>query len=141
MSSLSYSKGTLLSLIVIVLGFNIGFHWIRAVVDHNGEASPVPENGRNERSTPRSFILPATPAVAFEQEMRSFKKSDAEMSRQQLAACVVRLTDLGYDVGDEAVPFNAKLSEAIYEYQEAHHLGTTGKLDSATVRSLSCEVT
>ena len=28
------------------------------------------DKGRNERSTPRSFILPATPAVALEQERK-----------------------------------------------------------------------
>ena len=52
----------------------------------------------------------------------------------------VRLMDLGYEVGDEAVAFNAKLSEAIFEYQGAHGLDKTGKLDHATIRSLSCEL-
>jgi len=62
------------------------------------------------------------------------------MSKRQMAVCAIRLIDLGYDVGDEAVAFNAKLSEAIYEYQEAHGLNKTGKLDPTTIRSLSCKV-
>jgi hypothetical protein len=47
--------------------------------------------------------------------------------------------DLGYDVGDEPVLFNAKLSEAIYNYQKKLGLNRTGKLDIETIKSLSCE--
>jgi hypothetical protein len=135
-----YSKRTLLSLIVIVLGANIGFYWIRADLYQVTESPTTPESERNERSTPRSFILPATPAVAVEQETRSAQNSTAATSKDQIAVCAIRLIDLGYDVGDEAVVFNAKLSEAVYEYQEAHGLHKTGKLDPATIRSLSCKV-
>jgi hypothetical protein len=135
------TKRTLLSLIVIILGVNIAFYWIRADVYQSRESRAAPERSeRNERSTPRSFILPPTPAVALEQEMRSGKTSATEFSKHQIAVCAVRLIDLGYEVGDEAVAFNAKLSEAIYEYQKAHGLDKTGKLNSPTIRSLSCEV-
>src|SRR5689334_25171471 len=128
-----YPKRTLLSLIVIVLGFNVGFYWIRADIYRATESTTAPERERNERSTPRSFILPATPAVAFEQEMRSAGNSAIAKSKHQMAVCAIRLIDLGYDVGDEAVAFNAKLSAAIYEYQEAQGLDKTGKLDPATI--------
>jgi len=140
MSSILYSKRTLLSLVVIVLGFNVGFYWIRAEIYRAGVSKPVRESERNEHSTPRSFILPATPAVAFEQEMRSGGSFLNFPSRHQIAMCAVRLMDLGYEVGDEAVAFNAKLSEAIFEYQRAHGLDKTGKLNYATIRSLSCEL-
>ena len=131
-----YSKRTLLSLIVVILGLNVGFYWIRAAIYQANQSTAAPESERNERSTPRSFILPATPAVASEQEMRSAKNA---MSRRQMAACAIRLIDLGYDVGDEPVAFNAKLAESIYEYQRANGLNGTGKFDPATIRSLSCE--
>lgn len=140
------SKRTLLSLVVIILGFSIGFYWIHPKTFRDSQStkysdeSATSENGRNERSTPRSFILPATPAVVFEQEMRSADKFSATMSKHQVAVCATRLIDLGYDVGDEPVAFNAKLSEAIYEYQETHGLNKSGRFDPATTRSLLCDV-
>jgi hypothetical protein len=140
MPEIWFSKRVLLSLIVIVFGLNIGFYWIRATISGADPLRNMPESNRNERSTPRSFILPATPAVAFEQEMRSGESSPTALPRRQIAACAIRLIDLGYDVGDEAVAFNAKLAEAIFQYQEVQGLDKTGKLDSATIRSLSCKV-
>jgi hypothetical protein len=125
---------------VIVLGLNIAFYWVRSTNSQRRHLASVQGSGRNERSTPRSFILPATPAVALEQEMRSADDSAADMTRRQIAICATRLLDMGYDVGDEAVSFNAKLSQAIYEYQRAQGLNKTGKLDPETIRSLSCEV-
>jgi len=140
MLTIWYSKRTLLSLMVIGLGVNIAFYWVRSANYQPSHLASVPESGRNERSTPRSFILPATPAVAFEQEMRSAGNSAAGITKRQIAVCANRLMDMGYDVGDEAVTFNAKLSQAIYEYQRTQGLNKTGKLDPETVRSLSCEV-
>jgi hypothetical protein len=125
---------------VIVLGLNIAFYWVRSANYQLRRSASVRESGRNERSTPRSFILPATPAVAFEQEMRSAKNSTTAVTRRQMTVCANRLMDLGYDVGDEPVAFNAKLSQAIYEYQGTQGLNKTGKLDHETIRSLSCDV-
>jgi murein L,D-transpeptidase YcbB/YkuD len=125
---------------VIVLGINIAFHWIRADINQVNLSTYPSESERNERSTPRSFILPATPAVAFEQELRSGKNSEITTSKRQIAVCAIRLIDLGYDVGDESVAFNAQLSEAIYEYQKSQGLNKTGQLDPATIRSLSCKL-
>jgi hypothetical protein len=144
MMTIWYSKRTFLAIVVIVIGLNLGIYWIRSIAHEASQAyravGTANKSERNERSTPRNFILPATPAVAVEQEMRSSSYSDVALSRRQLAVCAVRLIDLGYDVGDEPVAFNAKLSQAIYEYQEVHDLNKTGKLDPATIRSLSCRV-
>ena len=137
MQAIRLSKRNFLSVIVIVLGLNIGFYWVRASIHQPKESTTFVDSERNERSTPRNSILPATPAVAFEQEMRTPKNS---ISKQQISTCATRLIDLGYDVGDEAVAFNAKLSEAIYEYQETQSLNKTGKLDPTTIRSLSCKL-
>ncbi len=52
--------------------------------DINGYPSESPNAERNERSTPRSFILPATPGVAFEQERRRSNK----VRQAQIAKCL-----------------------------------------------------
>lgn len=89
---------------------------------------------RNERSTPRSFILPATPGVAFEQE-----DQQAGTARQaQMAKCVEALRVLGYDSGDSTTFLNAKLVEAVYTYQLAHKLPRTGRFDALTMEMLKC---
>lgn len=138
--SVLHSKRSLLYLAIVVLGFDIGFYWVRADVQQiHAKSIPDQHSERNERSTPRSFILPATPAVAAEQDLRSSQDSAASNSRRQLALCAARLIDLGYEVGDEPVSFNAKLSEAIYKYQEARGLNKTGRLDLPTMESLSCK--
>jgi hypothetical protein len=137
MTMILLSKSNLLSLAVILGAFSIGIYWLH-YKDYSGNRWRFTADGRNEHSTPRSFVLPATPAVAFEQEMRAADHFSTTMSKHEITGCMVRLIDLGYDVGDEAVPFNAKLSEALYEYQKKNGLKATGKFDPLTVRSLSC---
>lgn len=90
--------------------------------------------GRNERSTPRSFVLPATPAVALAQEAMK----DNGFSMQRLLRCVSVLRTLGYDIeGDENL-LNAKVVEAIYTFQKDRDLNPSGKLDFRTMRALKC---
>jgi hypothetical protein len=134
------SKRLLLAVIVIILGLNIGVYWSRALLSTSHETSETVASERNERSTPRSFILPATPAVAYEQELRAAKDSKLEATEHQLAMCATKLSDRGYDVGDEAVAFNAKLAEAIYDFQRSHDLQGTGRLDTPTISKLACKV-
>ena len=50
------------------------------------------KTGRNERSTPRTFILPATPAIADEQERRLVLMS----KKEQIQKCMLKLYDLGF---------------------------------------------
>lgn len=89
---------------------------------------------RNERSTPRSFVLPATPAVALVQE--KMKSSGANQIR--LSRCVSVLRTLGYKIdGDDSV-LDAKVVEAIYTFQTERHLPATGKVDESTMRVLKC---
>ena len=89
---------------------------------------------RNERSTPRSFILPATPGVAFEQERQ---RSD-KLKLAQVAKCLGLLRSSGYHVDDIRTLLNAKLVEAIYTFQIDHDLHPSGKLDETTMRKLKC---
>ncbi len=129
---------TVLPLAVMIVGLIVGAYWLRSQL-LQVQDGPQAVSERNERSTPRSFVLPATPAVAYEQEMRARKSPSLAHLEDQLAVCAGRLIDLGYDVGDEAVMFNAKLVEAIYEYQESKGLHATGRLDGATIARLACK--
>jgi hypothetical protein len=92
------------------------------------------DSDRNENSTPRSFILPATPAVAIEQENRSSNSNNYQLR----ICCMKKLDLLNYDVGDELVEFNAKLKVAIYEFQKTVNLNPTGMLDKKTIEALGC---
>lgn len=92
------------------------------------------DSDRNENSTPRSFVLPATPAVALDQEARN---SDSNIYKSRIS-CMKRLSELNYDVGDELIEFNAKLKVAIYEFQKSIKLEPTGILDSKTIEALGC---
>jgi hypothetical protein len=99
-------------------------------------SQPVEEHdrGRNERSTPRSFVLPATPGVAAAQEAMN----DTGVRKRQVLRCVSVLRTLGYQIdGDESL-LNARVVEAIYTFQEDRHLPATGKVDDATMRALKC---
>ena len=48
--------------------------------------------GRNEGSTPRTFVLPATPAVAREQE----RKKELLLRKEEIQNCMVKLYDKGF---------------------------------------------
>ena len=100
-----------------------GFH----AVDERG-------GSRNERSTPRSFVLPASPAVAFAEE----NEKDSGIESQQIGRCVAALRVLGYQIdGDENLR-NAKVIEAFYIFQRDQHLPATGRPDELTMRALKC---
>jgi len=109
--------------------------WTHPSGDQHGvEVSEANDTARNERSTPRSFVLPATPGIAFEQERQVAERAD----QGQIATCVGRLKDLGYDVGDGRSMLNVQLVEALYRFQIEHHLLATGHLDPATIRAMRC---
>lgn len=89
---------------------------------------------RNENSTPRSFVLPATPAVAEEQERRK-----AEILKGKPADnCMSKLKDLGYTIDNFDTSFNVKFIEAILDYQGKMNLSKTGQLDVGTKKKLGC---
>lgn len=89
---------------------------------------------RNEQSTPRSFVLPATPAVAIEQEQRVIE-SNAGLSNGK---CISRLRDVGYQIDDMDASFNATYIKAVIEYQKMNNLKTTGVPDAETRKRLGC---
>jgi hypothetical protein len=90
---------------------------------------------RNERSTPRSFILPATPAVAEEQQDQARERREGV----DVFRCLGRLRTLGYGADDAPPALRARNLEAIFRYQKDRGLKTTARLDRETVRSLGCQ--
>ena len=89
---------------------------------------------RNENSTPRSFILPATPAVAEEQERKIAKSHELKSE----AKCISKLIDMGYSIDSFDPSFNATLISATFLYQSSNGLKPTGRLDTRTKAKLRC---
>jgi Putative peptidoglycan binding domain len=87
---------------------------------------------RNERSTPRSFVLPATPGVAQEQEVQRLQRLD------ESGRCLARLRALGYELDDPSALLTARSVVAIFRFQREHGLQPTGQLSSETRQRLAC---
>jgi len=128
---------SLLSLMVLMLAGFIALYWFKAQGPSRETTASANSEGRNDRSTPPTFILPATPAVAREQELRLRERSDKRLA-VVLNKCAAELVVRGYDVGDEMVSFNAKLIEAVFTFQQEHGFVPTGKLDQRTMKALGC---
>ena len=88
---------------------------------------------RNERSTPREFVLPATPAVTKIVEERRERSTDVVSVR-----CLVALTRLERPVYFSEPANSAANRAAVFEFQRDSGLPKHGKLDSATRESLAC---
>lgn len=92
------------------------------------------DEGRNEGSTPRSFVLPATPAVALIQEA----KAERKQREKEVKVCMLKLVDEGFyvrdidDIHDDQVPIS------IIRFQLRQGIETTGEFDLATRGELSC---
>ena len=89
---------------------------------------------RNERSTPRSFVLHATPAVTEIAEERDGRTPEAVV-----IGCLVTLARLERRVYLSESANSAANRAAIFEFQRASGLPTNGSLDSATRATLACE--
>ncbi len=97
-----------------------------------GFTEEMSKEDRNENSTPRSFILPATPAIAHEQE-----KSNNELDNDDIA-CLAALHILGYDVGRDGASSNARFFASLFNYQKKNNLKLTGRLSIETKEHLGC---
>ena len=86
---------------------------------------------RNENSTPRESILPASPAIAAPTAGSSKSISTASVLR---AKAILLL--LGYEVGRLDRNFSAKFKAALFRYQRAHGLAASGDFDETTIRAL-----
>jgi peptidoglycan hydrolase-like protein with peptidoglycan-binding domain len=94
------------------------------------------DKGRNERSTPRSFILPATPAVALEQE----RKKIVSEHEVQIKYCILKLHDLGYRIINFDDIFNIQIMIAIMDFQKKNGLEVSGEFDVKTIGNLGCKL-
>ena len=92
------------------------------------------EDGRNERSTPRTFVLPATPAVALIQE----RKQVLRKKRNVIQRCMLRLHDLGYKITDFRDIYDVHLFIHLLNFQSKYGLPRTGKFDAKTLEQLRC---
>jgi len=91
--------------------------------------------GRNEGSTPRTFVLPANPAVAKEQE----RKQGLMLKKNEIQRCMLKLYDLGYqNLGSFDYYFSFKITQSIIEYQIKEGTGVTGIFDKNTKNKLGC---
>ena len=93
------------------------------------------KTGRNERSTPRTFILPATPAIADEQERRLVLMS----KKEQIQKCMLKLYDLGFKDFDNFEDLsNFKITLSIIKFQIERRLNLSGEFDIKTMEVLKC---
>ncbi len=91
--------------------------------------------GRNENSTPRSFILPATPAIAREQEKRKAVLSRAD----EIKRCILALGSKGYAIQYTLKDLlNIHIKVALIEYQRENNLEVTAEFDTVTKQKLEC---
>jgi hypothetical protein len=88
---------------------------------------------RNERSTPRQFVLPSTPAIAGEHVISA--QDPRIILRAQL-----RLIEYGYRPGRPEGTLTATTKAAIYRFQSHHGIRATGRLDETTISALGVEV-
>lgn len=89
---------------------------------------------RNESSTPRAFVLPATPAVAEAQDNKQ-RLIDKGLDSDK---CLAKLKYLGYPIDDLNSSFNAKYIEAIINFQKSKGIPVTGDIDKLTIKTLGC---
>jgi len=91
--------------------------------------------GRNEGSTPRTFILPATPAVAKEQE----RKQVALLRKNEIQKCMLKLYDQGLlNISNFDDIFDFKITLGIIKYQKQNQLHVSGEFNMETKSHLGC---
>ena len=113
---------------------SIFFFQLLSLPDNQNDRQIYPDEGRNEGSTPRSFILPATPAVALIQEAKLERKVNEKM----IKGCLLSLIDSGFYVRDLDDIHDDQIPITLIKYQFYRQISRTGKLDENTRRLLGC---
>jgi len=98
----------------------------------SGAQLPAPAATRNEDSTPRDAVLPASPAIAGPRNLPA--PDAAEVLRAK-----AHLLRLGYDAGSLDAAPDARFRAALYEFQRAQGLPPSGALDNVTARALGMQ--
>lgn len=123
----------LLTLVYFVVCAPFAFLWSQEDNFRERAALSV-EEGRNESSTPRTFVLPANTAVAFEQA----RKKKALNSNIHFEYCALRLHDLGFDISNIDDLSSHRIMSKTLKYQFQNNLTPSGHFDQSTRRSLGC---
>lgn len=103
--------------------------WDQIVSDQEMEADP----GRNERSTPREFILPSTAAVAEAQESKHLALIGINQER-----CFQVLRAKGHQIVSNALLHNVDLARSLVIEQRAFGVEASGKLNRTIAEKLEC---
>lgn len=90
--------------------------------------------GRNERSTPREFILPATSAVARAQE----NKHKLKLQGVDIGKCLAIIRSKGFSLMSDEIIRNVELKRAIMIVQKEIDMTQTGNLDFEFATKLGC---
>ena len=90
--------------------------------------SEVAAGARNERSTPRNSILPFSPAIA--------PRGPDQGPLAPVAVAKAILVQLGYDAGRLDARITARFKAAVFQFQRARGLASSGNLDSETLEAL-----
>ena len=125
-----FHSGRLIAAIAIVVVFHLPARSEAptSLAPVSSENTAATLGHRNERSTPRASVLPASPAIAPGRE------HSEELLSVGLAKAV--LLRLGYPVGRLDDRITAKFKAALFRYQRAHGIPSSGTLDDTTLRSL-----
>jgi len=121
---------TIIQIILIGILYYYKYNTPQYNYTNNNEGS-----SRNERSTPREFLLPATPAVSKIQESRNKKVNIAHITN-----CLSIINDAGFIIYNLTDNNAANSIASIYAYQKMNGLEKTGKLDEQTKINLECEI-
>jgi murein L,D-transpeptidase YcbB/YkuD len=122
------------SQVVVIAAAILSITWKIGVLSVPAEEMQDDDSERNERSTPRSFVLPPAPIIA-----ELYEKFDAEEARPGWAQrCLFELRRQGYPIDEMQTSFNAKLVEAIAEFQKRQGIDSSGQLDPQTIALLGC---
>ncbi len=92
------------------------------------------DSARNESSTPRTFVLPANPAVAREQE----RKKEFEKNSTVISGCLVQLIDKGYNFSNIDDVTSHQVFVEILKFQYDNQLDPTGKINEEIRAILKC---
>lgn len=94
-------------------------------------AQVPPETSRNENSTPRNSVLPASPAIAAPPGA-----GPSDVDPERTLQTKAKLLKLGYDVGSLDESMSARFKATLFKFQKANGLNPSGKLDHETFTKL-----
>jgi hypothetical protein len=108
---------------------NIELVWDQVISEQEAALDP----GRNERSTPREFVLPSTAAVAEAQESKHLSLEGINHLK-----CLQVLRARGHEILSDALTHNVDLARALVSEQKKIGMKASTKLDRVIAEELGC---